>query len=125
MALAGAITPDSDKTNGNQRRGTACRNTDEFPVSVAPAIIGGFAATAEYVRVRQEQAGRESANSPKAARRLKSRRDRMASELFLDGFSHRRRTFVLNAEPLMANRVDRWRSSGPPLSIHDLLAGEG
>jgi hypothetical protein len=28
------------KTYGNQVRGTACRNTDEFPVPVREALIG-------------------------------------------------------------------------------------
>jgi hypothetical protein len=34
--------PDSAKTYGNPVHGTACRNTDEFPVPVAAALIGGF-----------------------------------------------------------------------------------
>jgi hypothetical protein len=36
--------PDSGKRHGNPARGTACRNTDEFPVPELPSFIGGLMA---------------------------------------------------------------------------------
>jgi hypothetical protein len=36
------LRPDSAKTYGNLVHGTACRNTDEFPVPVTAALIGGW-----------------------------------------------------------------------------------
>jgi hypothetical protein len=39
-----SLRPHSAKTYENPVRGTACRNTDEFPVPVAAALIDGFSA---------------------------------------------------------------------------------
>src|ERR1700676_5416704 len=41
---SGSVSFDSAKTYENPVRGTACRNTDEFPVPVTAALIGPFLA---------------------------------------------------------------------------------
>jgi hypothetical protein len=40
LAHSCSLGPHSAKTYGNLVRGTACRNTDEFPVPVREALIG-------------------------------------------------------------------------------------
>jgi hypothetical protein len=46
---SGSLSFDSAKTYENPAGGTACRNTDEFPVPVTAALIGRFLAVSENV----------------------------------------------------------------------------